>query len=247
MSGETFVDAFQNWEKPQKILVFLAHPDDPEFFCGASIAHWTSVGHEVVYCLFTRGERGVNGRVVDPQALMRQRREEQIAAANTLGVKRVTFLEFPDGYLVPDLEARRAAVRVIRQEQPDVVVTCDPLNYFPGPNRINHPDHRAAGQIVMDAVFPAAGNPMFFSELLEQEGLQPHNVREIWFSLTHRPNVKIEVTRFWEHKIAALRCHRSQIEDPEELEKRMRSRVAPDSDPQNPRYEEYFYRVVFGG
>lgn len=239
------LELFVDWDSPQKILVILAHPDDPEFFCGASIAYWCARGHEVKYCLLTRGDKGVNGRVIPPQTLKKMREEEQRAAAAVLGVKQVSFLDYPDGYLVPTLEARRDVVRVIRRERPDIIVTCDPLNYFPAPNRINHPDHRAAGQIVMDAVFPAAGNPMFFPELLTEEGLEPHEVREVWFSLTRQPNVRLDVTPYWDQKIEALRAHHSQIQDFNELEGRMRARLAPGSTPGQPRYEEYFYRIVW--
>lgn len=242
---ESNVELFVDWDAPRKILIFLAHPDDPEFFCGASIAYWCARGHEVVYCLFTKGDKGVNGRVIPPETLKQIREEEQRNAASLLGVRRVRFLDYPDGYLLPSLEARRDAVRIIRQERPDVIVTCDPLNYFPGPNRINHPDHRAAGQIVLDAVFPAAGNPLFFPELIANEGLEPHEVKEVWFSLTRQPNVRLDVTAFWEQKITAIRAHRSQIEDMADLEARLRARLAPDSTPEHPRYEEYFYRVVW--
>jgi LmbE family N-acetylglucosaminyl deacetylase len=130
-------------------------------------------------------------------------------------------------------------------EKPDVLVTCDPQTLLVGENRINHPDHRAAGQAALDAVFPAAGNPLYFPELLE-EGWQPHSVREVWVSLTLQPNVHLDVTEYWEQKIQALFEHGSQIGSREELEQRMRSRRTADSTPEQPRYEETFRRIVFG-
>jgi LmbE family N-acetylglucosaminyl deacetylase len=151
LSEELAPDA---WETPQSILVILAHPDDPEFFCGATIARWTAAGHQVSYCLLTCGDKGSKDRNISPEALCQLRHAEQLAAAAVLGVARVRFLDYPDGYLVPDLTLRRDIARVIRQERPDVVVACDPTNLYIRDVYINHPDHRAAGQAVLDAVYP---------------------------------------------------------------------------------------------
>jgi LmbE family N-acetylglucosaminyl deacetylase len=158
-----------------------------------------------------------------------------------LGVKEVHFLDREDGTLVPDLNLRCDVVRIIRQVKPDVLVTCDPQNLF-ATYGINHPDHRAAGQAVLDAVFPAAGNELFFPELLK-EGLQPHMPKEVWTSLTMQPNVVLDVTDMWDTKVRALKEHKSQIGDPAKLEERIRSRRTEDSTEENPRYEEKF-RVV---
>lgn len=234
----------EGWETPQTILVILAHPDDPEFFAGATIARWASMGHHIFYCLLTRGDKGVRDAIVDPLSLAVIREGEQKNAANVLGVKEVTFLNYQDGYLVPDLNARKDVVRVIRQVRPDIVLSCDPTHIF-GENNINHPDHRAAGQIVVDAVFPAAGNPLYFSELLQEEGLQPQGIKEVWLSVTGQPNTTIDVTEYWEKKIKALHCHETQISDMSQLDERMRSRHTPDSSPENPRYEEKFRRLKF--
>jgi LmbE family N-acetylglucosaminyl deacetylase len=160
-----------------------------------------------------------------------------------LGVKRVNIMTYPDGYLVPDLNLRREVARIIRQERPDVLVTCDPDTLFSGENRINHPDHRAAGQATIDAVFPAAGNPLYFPELLE-EGLQPYTPREVWVSLTNNPTVRMDVTDQWERKIRALYEHKSQVDDPQALAERMHNRRTADSTPENPRYEENFRRII---
>jgi LmbE family N-acetylglucosaminyl deacetylase len=235
----------ENWDKPQKILVVLAHPDDPEFFLGATIARWTKAGHTVEYCLLTRGDKGSNDLEMDPVKLSQIREGEEIAAAAVLGVRSVEFLGFSDGYLVPDLITRKAVTRAIRQHKPDILVSCDPTNLFPNENYINHPDHRAAGQISLDAVFPAAGNPLFFRELIDEEGLFPHSVKEVWLSLTTQPNVSIDVTELWETKINALHEHKTQIGKPEDLDKRIRSRFVQGSTLESPRYEESFKRIVF--
>jgi LmbE family N-acetylglucosaminyl deacetylase len=236
------------WATPQKILVVLAHPDDPEFFCGATIARWTKQGHQVAYCLLTRGDKGGSDLTIRPEELSARREVEQRAAAACLGVHSVQFLDFQDGYLTPDLTARMAVVRAIRAYRPDVLVSCDPTNYFPRENYLNHPDHRAAGQIVVDAVFPAAGNPYFFPELIREEGLQPHSVRELWLSLTASPNLILDVTSTWGDKVSALHQHRSQIgPDTAAFDERMAARRVPESDPAAPRFEERFRRLVFQG
>lgn len=240
------MEDWRNWRTPQRILVILAHPDDPEFFCGATLARWTDAGHEVIYWLLTCGDKGAQDPDTDPAELCGDRRVEQAQAAAVLGVHEIHFMENPDGLLVADLALRKEVTRIIRRVRPDVLVTCDPKTLYVGDSRINHPDHRAAGQVVLDAVFPAAGNPMYYPELIHDEGLIPHTPREVWISLTLEPNEHHDVTDLWERKIDAIQQHISQVSDPEKLAERMRSRHTPDSTLEDPRYEEVFRRIVFG-
>jgi LmbE family N-acetylglucosaminyl deacetylase len=233
------------WTERQKILVILAHPDDPEFFCGATLARWASAGHWIDYFLITCGDKGANDPQVDPKSLCEERHKEQRAAADIIGVKKVNFMELPDGYLEPSISLRKDIVRIIRTQRPDVLVTCDPQNLYPSATYgVNHPDHRYAGQVVLDAVFPAAGNPLFFPELI-QEGLEPWVPREVWVSIPAAANVNVtlDVTDTWEVKISALKEHKSQIGDPAKLDERIRSRRTPDSTDENPRYEEKFHLI----
>ena len=232
------------WETPQKILVILAHPDDPEFFCGASLAKWARAGHEITYLLLTCGDKGFNPTTqpdMTTEKLCALRHVEQRNAANVIGAKAVHFLDVEDGYLTPNLDLRRDVVREIRRHKPDILVTCDPQNLF-AMYGLNHPDHRACGQVVLDAVFPAAGSPVFFPELLA-EGFEPHMPKEIWCSLTSQPNTILDVTDTWDIKLKALLEHKTQIQEPDKLAERMKSRRAEDSTEENPRYEEKF-RVV---
>jgi LmbE family N-acetylglucosaminyl deacetylase len=234
----------EKWETKQRILVILAHPDDPEFFCGGSLARWTAAGHEVVYWLLTCGDKGTSDISMTAEQVCGDRHLEQRNAAAVLGVHEVNFLDLPDGYLVPDMELRRQVVGMIRREKPDVLVTCDPTTLFIGDNRINHPDHRAAGQVVLDAVFPAAHMHLYFPELLAQ-GLEPHRPREVWVCGSLQPSVRLDVTDMWETKINALYEHASQIGDPAEFTQRMRERRTSESTPELPRYEEGFRRIIF--
>jgi LmbE family N-acetylglucosaminyl deacetylase len=233
----------EGWQGRKEILVILAHPDDPEFFFGASIARWVKAGHQVRYVLLTKGDKGAKDETLTSEDVSQIRLREQKAAAQSLGVASVDFLDYEDGYLIPDLEMRKKVVRAIRKYRPQILVTCDPANLFPSQQYINHPDHRNAGQVVIDAVFPAAGNRFFFPELLE-EGFEPHEVEEVWMSLTNEADVVLDVTLHWDDKIAALKHHTSQIGDPDAFEKRMLGRFQQAEDIDF-KYEERFRCIKF--
>ena len=233
------------WETKQKILVILAHPDDPEFFVGGTLSIWAKEGHEISYCLLTKGDKGINEQFKGSKDIRKLRIDEQNEAAKVIGAKNITFLDYEDGYLTPSLELRKDVARAIRMEKPDIVVTCDPTNYYMRDSYINHPDHRAAGQVVIDAVFPAAQNELFFPELMTEEHLAPHHVKEVWISLPKEPNIFVDITDTWDIKINALLKHASQVGDKDKFLERMRTRRTEDSTDENPRYEEMFRRIVF--
>ena len=233
----------EDWQNPKEILVILAHPDDPEFFLGATIARWIKAGHRVRYLLLTKGDKGTKDVNLTAADVARIRVEEQRLAAEYLGVTSLDFLDYEDGYLIPDLDMRREIVRFIRKYQPQILVTCDPGNLFPSQQYINHPDHRNAGQVVVDAVFPASGNRFFFPELLK-EGYEPHEVEEVWMSLTNAPDIRLDVTEHWDDKIGSLKMHASQIGDPRAFEKRMLERVN-NGNHQDFKYEEQFRVIKF--
>jgi len=231
---------------PNRVLVVLAHPDDPEFYCGGTIARWAASGRDITYCLLTRGDKGADDDSLSTQELAEIREVEQRAAAKTLGVHEVMFLNELDGYVLPTLDLRRDIVRVIRQVKPQVVVTCDPTNFFPSSTYINHADHRAAGQATLDAVYPAARSSLYFPELSQEEGLQPYKVREVYIAGAQHPNITVDITDFFSQLVAALGEHRSQIKDMSALEERMRKRMLdPESPPDDPRYIEKFRRIEF--
>lgn len=234
------------WTTPQNILVILAHPDDPEFFCGATLARWARAGHSITYILLTCGDKGFHPMThpeMTPENLCGIRHQEEANAAQVIGANPPLFLDMPDGSLIPSLDLRRDIVREIRRHKPDILVTCDPQNLF-ATYGINHPDHRACGQVVLDAVFPAAGSPVYFPELLVQ-GFQPHMPKEVWCSLTSQSNTTIDVTETWDIKIKAILEHKSQVQDVDKLIERMRSRRTADSTEENPRYEENFKVVKY--
>lgn len=208
-----------------RVLVVLAHPDDPEFFCGATIAKWTREGKQVRYCLLTCGTKGSDDPSMTTEQLCAIRHEEQANAARELGVTDLVWLDFVDGEVVPSLEARVKVAREIRRFKPDIVVTSDPLVLYSRFGWINHPDHRAAGQITLDAIFPGAGNRMYYPELLA-EGLEPHEIKQIFIAVPAEPNCVVDVSDTFDLKIKALRRHVSQVKDPDGLEKRLRERMS---------------------
>ncbi|MGQ9467551.1 MAG: PIG-L deacetylase family protein [Anaerolineae bacterium] len=226
----------------QRVLVILAHPDDPEFFCGGTVARWVQEGREVIYVLATHGERGSDDPAMSPERLARIREQEQRAAARVLGVQEVVFLDYPDGSLLPTLELRRDLTRQIRRWKPHIVITCDPtVRYRSG--YLNHPDHRAIGDAALDAVYPDARNPLQFPELLA-EGLEPHRVREAYIAGAADPDTEVDITDTLALKLEALRQHRSQIADPDGLEVRLREWHRKEEPDGTVRYVERFRQVV---
>jgi LmbE family N-acetylglucosaminyl deacetylase len=212
----------------ERVLVVVAHPDDCDFGNAATTAKWTDAGVTVTYCIITDGDAGGSDRSITRADMARIRRVEQTAAAAEVGVTDLTFLGYPDGRLTPTIELRRDISRVIRKQQPQRVITQSPIRNF---TRIfaSHPDHLAAGEATLCAVYPDARNPFAHMELLEKEGLEPYSVAEVWMSaamgLGQEPRV-VDVTDTADRKLAALRCHRSQYTDWDGLEERVRGWLA---------------------
>ena len=222
------------------VLVMMAHPDDPEFFCGGTLARWAREGREICYVLATSGEKGSDDGALTTAEMGARREAEQRAAADVVGVREIIFLRHRDGELVSDLALRRQLVRAIRLCRPEVVVTTDPQRYVVGDRRLNHPDHRAMGDAVLAAVFPAAANVRFFPELWQVEGLAPHGPREVYIANPEQPNHEVDFTDLIEVKIEAIRQHKSQLADPAAQLDRVRQRAARDGG----RYVESFRRIV---
>ncbi|MBK8021498.1 MAG: PIG-L family deacetylase [Chloroflexi bacterium] len=202
-------------EKPLRILVIVAHPDDIEFGAAGSVARWTDHGATVTYCIVTDGAAGSNDPNVRPADLIKQRQQEQREAAEMAGVHDVRFLGFADGTLEPTMELRRQLTRLIRELKPDRVVIMDPTTILVENEQfdyINHPDHRASGEAALYAVFPSAETRPIFSELLA-EALEPHHVTELYFNLTPKPNIAVDITDYADRKIQALLRHRSQLDE----------------------------------
>ena len=204
-----------------RILVITAHPDDVDFGAGGSVASWTSAGSEVTYCIITDGDAGGFDPAVPRDRIGAIRRAEQTAAAAALGVEHLVFLGYPDGRLEVTLDLRRDLSRVIRQVRPDRVVCQSPERNY---DRVfaSHPDHLAAGEATLCAVYPDSRNQFAFPELAA-EGLDAHIVSEVWLMGGPSPDTYVDVTATLDKKLAALRCHVSQETDRNgALEERMR-------------------------
>lgn len=225
---------------PQRIAAIMAHPDDADFICAASCARWVAEGHHVTYVVITNGDKGSDDRTLSSEALIAERQAEQRAAAAILGVHEVVFMGREDGMLVPNLELRRELVRVLRRVRPDVVICQSPNTYYYGETYINHPDHRAGGVAVIEAVFPAARNHRYFPELLE-EGLEPYKTSEVWISEATGIDTYVDVTDYLDLKIAALRAHPGQMHDwdPEPMIRQWAEESGKNADPPVRYAEDY--------
>lgn len=193
----------------ERALVVVAHPDDVDFGSAGTIAQWTDRGIKVSYCLLTRGDAGGFDPDVPRERIAGIREAEQRAAAAELGVEDVVFLGYPDGRLTVDLGLRRDITREIRRVRPQRLVCQAPVRNF---ERIpvSHPDHLAAGEAAMCAVYPDARNPFAHPELAA-EGLEAWTVREVWIAGMQQPNHYVDVTDTFERKKEALRRHESQM------------------------------------
>lgn len=190
----------------------MAHPDDVDFGSAGTMARLVDHGVHVTYCIVTDGDAGGSDRDLPRADMAVIRRREQTAAAHAVGVKDLVFLGYPDGRVENSLELRRDISRVIREVRPQVVVSQSPERNL---DRIfaSHPDHLAAGEAAMSAVYPDARNPFAHPELLEA-GLEPWTVKEIWLSGHPASADGVDVTDYVDRKIEALLCHASQHPDP---------------------------------
>jgi LmbE family N-acetylglucosaminyl deacetylase len=205
----------------ERALAVMAHPDDIDFGAGGTIKAMTDAGVHVSYCLITDGDAGGFDPDVPRSEIPGIRRAEQRAAGALLGVTDITFLGYRDGELTVSHELRRDISRVIRQVRPQRVLLQSPERNW---NRIqaSHPDHMAAGDAAIQAVYPDARNPFAHVSLLQDEGLDAWSVPEVWVLASPNPNTWIDVSDTIEHKLAALRAHASQTSHMDDLDERIR-------------------------
>ena len=209
-------------EKVERALVVVAHPDDVDFGAAGTIATWTDEGIAVTYCICTDGDAGGFDPAVPRDQIGGIRQDEQRAAAKEVGVDDVVFLGYPDGQLTPSFDLRRDISRVIRQVRPQRLLMQSPeINW----ERLgaSHPDHRAAGEAALCAVYPDARNPFTHTTLRQDEGLEAWTVHDVWvMSAGQGANRWVDVTDTFDRKVAALLQHRSQTEHMDDLEGMLR-------------------------
>jgi LmbE family N-acetylglucosaminyl deacetylase len=225
--------------KPAQVMVVTPHPDDAEYGVAGTVARWAREGREIIYVVCTNGDKGTSDTDLKPEELAKIRELEQLSAASLLGVREVIFLRHPDQGLEDTPGFRKEIVRLLRMYRPEIVVTADPYRRY-----IWHRDHRIAGQVTMDAVFPYARDHLSYPDLLE-EGFQPHRVKEVLLWASEDSNYCSDITATFDLKIAALRCHKSQVgRIPHlELEEWLRQRHKMMAEEEDFELAESFHRV----
>ena len=229
--------------RPARFMVIVAHPDDADFGPAATAAAWIDAGSEGWLVCCTSGDAGAEDPDTDPLELTALREREQRAAAAVVGYAGLTFLHQPDGALANDLALREQLVREIRSFRPDAVLATDPETLFHEGGGVNHTDHRAAGIAAVDAVYPAARNPMAFPWLARQ-GLEAHRVQRLYLFWSNQPTAWVDISATVDRKIAALREHPSQIREPEKLEAEIREWAAEVGQPIGAAAAERFRIIV---
>ena len=205
----------------ERVLVVTAHPDDCDFGAAGTIAQWSAKGIKVSYCICTNGDQGGEDPTVPREEMPKIRQAEQRAAGKILGVDDITFLNYRDGWLTPTIELRKEIVRVIRKVKPQRMLIQSPDRNW---DRLfaSHPDHMAAGEAAIQAVYPDSRNAFAFEDLLKVEGLEPWRVREVWVMAHPTPNHYVDITETIELKLAALHAHHSQTDHMEDLDNRIK-------------------------
>jgi LmbE family N-acetylglucosaminyl deacetylase len=240
-------------QEQRAAMVIVAHPDDAEFGCAGTMALWAREGWDVYLVICTDASGGGSDDATDVGAAARQqttatRKAEQRAAAEVLGLRDVIFLDRPDGLLEPTIELRRELVRLLRRYRPTRVICQSPERSWRPVMFIGryHPDHLAAGQAALAAIYPASQNPWDFPELLE-EGLAPHKVREVFIMGAPEPNHAVDISATLDTKLAALRAHDSQVGFRfAELEPMIRQRMIDAGATYNMPFAEIFHRTENG-
>ena len=205
----------------RRVLVVSAHPDDSDFGASGTIASWIKQGIHVSYCIATNGDQGGEESGIPVEEMPAVRQKEQRAAGAAIGVTDITFLNYRDGSLEPTLGLRKDIVRAIRIAQPDRMIIQSPERNW---ERIgaSHPDHLAAGEAAIQAVYPDARNPFAFPDLLDA-GIKPWRVKEVWVTGHATPDHFVDITDYFHLKMAALHSHASQTAHNSELEDMVRS------------------------
>jgi LmbE family N-acetylglucosaminyl deacetylase len=206
-----------------KVMFVAAHPDDPDFLAGGTVAQLAKEGREVTYVIVTNGNKGSTDRGVTSEELAPIRAEEQRRAARVLGVERVEFLGYEDGEVEDTRDLRRDLTREIRRWRPELIITLNPQRTYINPPGW-HRDHRITGRVVLDCVYPLARDHLAFPELLPEH--EPHSVREVYVIQWEQPGLVVDITQTMELKLEAIRCHVSQVGDFKTVEARMRNRAA---------------------
>lgn len=220
-----------------RVMVIFAHPDDAEVQCAGTVALWAEAGKRITYVVLTKGDKGTQDPNMNPEEVAKLRREEQLRAAKILGVEKVIFLENGDGELEVNIERRRELTKLIREFQPEVLMTHDPWMRYQ-----LHPDHRACGTLALDAII-SARDRLFFPEQIAQ-GLKPCRVRRILLFASDQPDYWVDIEKTIEKKLKALGQHQSQVSQWPKWEEWLRQRAQNAGAVPKLKYAEPFKRLI---
>lgn len=229
--------------QPKVVLAVAAHPDDIDFGASGTMAVFAANGAAIHYLILTDGSNGTSDSSLEPSELVKMRQAEQEAALKCIGGTAAQFLNYQDGALEVTMQLKRDIVKVIRDLKPDVVVTMDPsVLYSTEIGMINHPDHRAAGQATLDAVFPLARDHLAFPELLSDD-YQPHKVVSVLLINFNTSNYAVDISQTLPAKLAALKAHASQMPDFDRVEKLVKEIAETAGKAAGAAYAESFVRI----
>jgi LmbE family N-acetylglucosaminyl deacetylase len=203
-------EAKELFEKTERLIVVVAHPDDFELLFGGTVARLTEAGKVAIVVNCTDGDIGTHSVQMTRQELSRLRRQEAECAGQVLGVETMIHLGYPDGELEPTLELRARLAECYRRYQPDTLLTFDP--WWDGQA---HPDHTAAGRAALDAYIPSK-MPLYHPEQLT-EGVELGRIEHVYLANSSKADLYVDISSVFERKIESLLCHKSQFEKPEEM------------------------------
>jgi LmbE family N-acetylglucosaminyl deacetylase len=232
--------------KDKVILVVAAHPDDPEFGCGATVAKYVKEGALAYYAICTNGCRGSRDHHFEQSKLIEDRVKEQKKAAEIIGVTETFFLDHEDGDLVCNISLKEELVKIIRKLKPTMIFTHDPSWFYMQKAEgayINHNDHRQTGIATLDAVYPLSRDLASFPGHLD-EGLTPHKVAEVYLFSSENPNFLVDVEETWELKIRAILAHKSQIDEPAKTRKQLEEKAISLGEKSGHKFAEGFMKLV---
>jgi N-acetylglucosamine malate deacetylase 1 len=188
-------------DRPLRLLIIGAHPDDADYAAGGTAALYRQGGHDVLMISLTNGDAGHHAA---PGPSLAQRRRAEATAAGAVIGARYEVWDQHDGELLPTLELRQRVIRLLRSYAPDLVLTHRPNDY--------HPDHRYTSQVVQDAAYlvtvPAVEPSV---RHLPRDPVIAYLPDEFKKPYPLTPTVALDVGPVLERIVDMLDCHGSQF------------------------------------
>lgn len=185
------------------ILALGAHPDDIDLSCGGTLLRYAKQGHRLFLCVMTDGRTG-SRRVMDGEALVETRRQEQAEAARGYGGAQLKMLGFGDGQLFADGPTLLETIDAIRWASPDIILTHDPADH--------NTDHRSAGELVVRALYYLTlGNVRVPTPAMQKAPMV--FFWDTYAGIGNQPAAYVDITDEVEEKRAIVACHKSQMTD----------------------------------